>query len=82
VTIAGHRVDGLIGERLVLQIDGYGFHSSAEQRAKDIAHDRTLRLMGYTVLRYGYEQVLFAWEVAEHEVRMAIAQGLHLRVAV
>ncbi|WEO78784.1 DNA helicase [Cryobacterium sp. SO2] len=42
VMLDGHRVDGLIGERLVLQIDGFSFHSTAEQRRADIAHDRLL----------------------------------------
>lgn len=48
VWIAGHRVDLLIGDRLVLQIDG-GHHVGA-QRESDIAHDATLMLMGYHVI--------------------------------
>jgi very-short-patch-repair endonuclease len=78
VSIDGHRVDGLIGERLVLQTDGFSFHSSAEQRRADIAHDRRLALLGYTVLRYDYRQILFDWPRAETEILRAMAQGLHL----
>jgi very-short-patch-repair endonuclease len=55
IWIAGHRVDLLIGERLVLQIDG-GHHVGA-QRESDIAHDAALMLMGYHVIRVGYAQV-------------------------
>jgi very-short-patch-repair endonuclease len=78
VVIDGHRVDGLIGERLVLQTDGFSFHSSAEQRRADIAHDRRLALLGYTVLRYDYRQILFDWPAVETEILRAMAQGLHL----
>ncbi|SDH49346.1 Protein of unknown function [Microbacterium pygmaeum] len=76
--VAGRRVDGLIGSRLVIQIDGFEHHSDRRQRRADIAHDRALRLLGYTVLRYSYEDVMFAWPRVEAEIRAAIAQGLHL----
>jgi len=78
VMLDGHRVDGLIGDRLVLQSDGYRFHSSAEQRRADIAHDRRLVLLGYTVLRYDYKQILFEWPRIEAEILRAMAQGLHI----
>jgi very-short-patch-repair endonuclease len=78
VLIDGHRVDGLIGERLVLQTDGFSFHSSATQRGADIAHDRGLALLGYTVLRFDYRQILFDWPRVEAEILRAMAQGLHL----
>jgi len=79
IVIDGHSVDVLIGDRLVLQVDGYEFHRSPAQRRADIAHDRRLRLMGYTVLRVDYQQVLFGWETVEAEIRTALAQGLHHR---
>ncbi|MGO4783435.1 endonuclease domain-containing protein [Cryobacterium sp. W22_MBD10_FK3] len=78
VMLDGHKVDGLIGDRLVLQSDGFSFHSSAEQRRADIAHDRRLALLGYTVLRYDYRQILFDWARIESEILRAMAQGLHL----
>lgn len=78
VWILGRPVDGLIGERLVVQIDGYAFHSDARQRREDIAHDRALRLAGYTVLRFDYHQIVHGWPAVVAEVRRALAQGLHL----
>ncbi|TFD87136.1 DUF559 domain-containing protein [Cryobacterium lactosi] len=78
VMLDGHRVDGLIGHRLVLQTDGFSFHSTAGQRRSDIAHDRRLVLLGYTVLRYDYRQILFDWPRVEAEILHAMAQGLHL----
>lgn len=78
VAIDGHRVDGLIGERLVLQIDGFTYHRAPEQRRSDIAADRRLVLRGYTVLRVDYKQVLFEWPLVEREILASIARGLHL----
>lgn len=78
VEILGKRVDGLIGDRLVYQVDGFAFHREASQRRKDIAHDRRLALAGYTVLRFDYAQILFDWPTVEAEIRTALAQGVHL----
>jgi very-short-patch-repair endonuclease len=75
VWIAGHRVDFLIGERLVLQVDG-GHHVGA-QRSSDIALDARLMLLGYHVIRVGYEQVIERWEEVQDLVMRAVAQGLH-----
>ncbi|MEQ6898318.1 DUF559 domain-containing protein [Microbacterium sp. KR10-403] len=76
VWLYGHRVDFLIGERLVLQIDG-GHHVGA-QRAADIAHDTELMLRGYFVIRVGYDDVVNHWEDVQERILAAIAQGLHL----
>lgn len=73
--LAGHRVDFLIGERLVLQIDG-GHHIGA-QRDRDNRHDARLILSGYHVIRVGYAQVLHDWPAVQHDIMRAIAQGLH-----
>lgn len=73
--IAGHRVDFLIGERLVLQIDGA--HHVGRQRAEDIAHDALLTTLGYHVIRVGYAQVVDRWHTVQALVMHAVAQGLH-----
>ncbi|MDQ1123628.1 DUF559 domain-containing protein [Microbacterium trichothecenolyticum] len=72
----GHRVDLLIGERLVLQIDGA--HHVGEQRAEDIRHDALLTLNGYHVIRVGYRQIVDDWPSVQYLISRAIAQGLHL----
>jgi very-short-patch-repair endonuclease len=71
----GHRVDFLIGARLVLQIDG-GHHVDA-QRAADVAHDVELMLRGYHVIRVTYDQVVNHWPDVQERILRAIAQGLH-----
>lgn len=74
--IAGHRVDFLIGDRLVLQIDGG--HHVGRQRESDIRHDAQLMLLGYHVIRVGYRQVVDDWPAVQHLIVRAVAQGLHL----
>ncbi|MFB7842105.1 DUF559 domain-containing protein [Microbacterium sp. NPDC056052] len=73
--IAGHKVDALIGDRLVLQIDGA--HHVGAQRSEDIRHDAELRLMGYHVIRISYPQMMFEWPAVQDLIMRAVAQGLH-----
>lgn len=75
VWLAGHAVDFLIGDRLVLQIDG-GHHVGAQRRS-DIAHDAQLKLLGYNVIRVDYLQVVSQWQEVHDVIVRAIAQGLH-----
>ncbi len=76
IWIAGHRIDLLIGDRLVLQIDG-ATHTGA-QRDEDIAHDALLRLMGYHVIRVSYTHIVHRWHEVQDTIMRAVAQGLHL----
>lgn len=78
VIIDGHRVDALIGERLVVQLDGFEFHSEAKARRRDLRQDAALTLRGYTVLRFDYQQVMFDARYVMETLMNAIAQGLHL----
>lgn len=81
VLLAGHHVDFLIGSHLVVQIDGYGHHSSSADRTRDLAHDAELRLRGFTVLRFSYAQIIYGWPEVERILASAIARGLHLAPA-
>lgn len=74
--LLGHWVDVLVGDRLVIQIDG-GHHVGA-QRAEDIAHDAQLMLQGYYVVRIGYDQIMNDWPAVQAQIMSAVAQGLHL----
>ena len=73
--IEGHRVDFLIGDRLVIQIDG-GQHVG-RQRADDVAHDAELLLRGYHVIRVTYPQVIDDWPAVQDRISRAVGQGLH-----
>jgi very-short-patch-repair endonuclease len=76
VPLLGHRVDVLVGHRLVIQLDGWAHHQGAQRRS-DIAHDRRLRLAGYTVLRFDYHEIMENWPMVERQIVAAVAQGLH-----
>lgn len=76
VWVDGHPLDGLIGERLAVQIDGFAFHQARDRR-RDLRADARLALRGFTVLRFDYAQVLFDDGYVRETVMLAIAQGLH-----
>lgn len=77
VLIDGHRIDALIGERLIVQVDGFEFHSNPKDRRRDLRQDARLTLLGYTVLRFDYQQVMFDQGYVQETILNAIAQGLH-----
>ncbi|OYC98591.1 endonuclease domain-containing protein [Microbacterium sp. Yaish 1] len=75
VWLLGRPVDLLIGERLVVQIDGG--HHVGRQRAADIEHDARLMLHGYHVIRVTYAQVVDDWPHVHGLIATAVTQGLH-----
>lgn len=69
------RVDGLIGRRLVVELDSVAHHRDA---AKDRERDAKLSALGYRVLRFMYSHVMDDWPVVRAAVLAAIARGDHL----
>lgn len=74
--VHGHRVDFLIGDRLIVQIDGKQHEGT--QRTSDRVHDAGLAMRGYHVIRIGYAQVVHDWPGVESLILDAIARRLHL----
>lgn len=72
-----HRVDLLIGDRLVIECDSREFHSGWEQQAKDRKRDRELMALGYLVIRLTYHQVCFGWEAAFQDILAVVRAGRH-----
>lgn len=71
-------VDLLIGERLVLELDGKQWHVGAgyeEDRRRDLA----LVSLGYLVVRVSYRQVIENWPEVERRLLRIIRRGEHLR---
>ena len=52
------RVDFLIGDRLVIEADGYDWHGGREEFERDRERDRELVRRGYIVIRASYRQVI------------------------
>jgi len=79
VVIDGHPVDLLIGDRLVIQLDGKQHLKDPVQLARDRRQDRRLRQMGYTVLRYGYAEIVHGWDATLAQILACMGGGAHAR---
>jgi very-short-patch-repair endonuclease len=56
--VCGHEVDASWpGQRLVVELDGYGFHSHRAAFERDRRRDTALQLAGYRVLRITYRRI-------------------------
>lgn len=71
------RVDFVVGDRLVVEIDGAEFHTSREAFEEDRRRDAALRAAGYRVLRFSYVQVSGRWNEVEGAIAAAIGDGDH-----
>lgn len=71
VQIGPDRVDFVVGERLVVEVDGREFH----ERERDYARDARLSARGYRVMRFSYRQVMFEWREVEASLLAAVARG-------
>lgn len=72
-------VDLVVGTRLIIEVDGYEFHSSREQFEKDRERDRTAVELGYLVIRLTYHQVVHEWPAAEETIMDLVRRREHLK---
>ncbi|HEY9478029.1 MAG TPA: DUF559 domain-containing protein [Microbacteriaceae bacterium] len=72
------RVDILIGDRLVIELDGWEFHSNFEQFEEDRRRDAVLSALGYRVLRFSYVQVMHRRSEVMSAILASVARGDHL----
>jgi len=71
------RVDLLVGDRLVIEVDGARHHTGSEQFENDRRRDFELAMRGYLVLRLSYSMVVDDWEVTSRGILALIARGEH-----
>lgn len=77
VWIAGVRhVDLLVGDRLILELDGRAFHSGADFE-RDRTQDLELALRGYLVVRLSYRMVTADWDHTHRAVVELVRRRLH-----
>jgi very-short-patch-repair endonuclease len=72
------RVDVLIGDRLVVELDGRSHHVG-ENYETDRMRDLELFRQGYTIVRVSYRNVMFEWPAVEAAILTAVRRGDHLR---
>jgi very-short-patch-repair endonuclease len=70
------RVDILVGDRLVIELDGIGFHSGDAVK-RDRRRDLALHGLGYIVLRVDYGQVMEEWDKVEEVIRAYVSRNEH-----
>lgn len=77
--VGPYRLDFLVGERLVIEIDGFEFHADQQSFRRDRERDRYLELRGYRVLRFTAAEVLYDWDACEAEILAAVRARIHRR---
>lgn len=75
------RVDGLIGDRLIIEYDGRAHHSDDAAFANDRRRDRVAVVKDYLVLRLTYADVLWGWPAVARDVRRIVDRSAHLWAA-
>lgn len=75
------RVDFLIGDRLIIEVDGRANHDDASHRHKDLVRDANAAAWGYTTLRFDYALVVRDWELVESAILAQVEAGRHVHPA-
>jgi very-short-patch-repair endonuclease len=73
VLVEGERVDAVWErERVIVEVDGYGYHRGRRQFGVDRRRDRKLQLAGYQVFRYTYDDLDHHARTVAAEIREAL----------
>ncbi|SIO15798.1 endonuclease domain-containing protein [Agromyces cerinus] len=72
------RVDFVLGDRLILEVDGRPGHEDAESRHKDLVRDAVAAAHGYDTLRFDYALVVHDWPAVEAAILEKCRRGLHI----
>lgn len=67
------RVDFLVNGVLVIEADGDAYHSSRQERTRDRRRNNVATTRGYSVLRFGYEDVMFHREEVLAQIRAVLS---------
>ncbi len=71
------RVDLVIGDRLIIELDGREHHASEVAFALDRRRDAAAAAQGFRTLRFSYAQVIHEWDSVEAAILSVIESGLH-----
>jgi very-short-patch-repair endonuclease len=72
------RVDFVIGERLIVEVDGARYHTDRERFESDRRRDAYASASGHRALRFSFRQVTERWPEVESAIWAAIARGDHV----
>ncbi|MFW0795275.1 hypothetical protein AAFP30_15785 [Gordonia sp. CPCC 205515] len=71
------RVDLLVGDCLILEIDSEEYHRTAEQYETDRRRDRKATRLGYLTVRLTYKMVTADWADAEEDILAIVRERRH-----
>jgi very-short-patch-repair endonuclease len=71
------RVDMLIGDRLIVEVDGREWHDDSDAYLADRARDLAAHLQGYVTVRLAPHHIVHEWAWAEHVLTAMVARGEH-----
>ncbi|MET0812459.1 MAG: DUF559 domain-containing protein [Microbacterium sp.] len=71
-------VDFLIGDRLIVEVDGRANHDDASHRHRDLMRDANATMWGFVTLRFDYAMIVHDWQTVEQAIFAAVDRGLHL----
>ncbi len=72
------RVDLLIGDRLIVELDGREYHGLDDSRHRDLCRDANAAIWDYATLRFDYAMVMHDWDLVEAAIRAQVTAGRHL----
>lgn len=75
VRFGSYRVDLLVPDRVVVEVDGREFHDDRTRFERDRRRAAELTRLGLHVLHFSYSQVMYDWPRCLAAVRTAIAAG-------
>ncbi len=71
-------VDFVIGDRLIVELDGKANHGDGPLRHKDLVRDAAAASRDYVTLRFDFAQVIYDWGTVEAAVVAQVSAGRHL----
>lgn len=72
------RVDLVIGDRLIIELDGRQNHADAPRRHIDLVRDAIAAGLGFETLRFDYAMVMHDWSTVLATVLAKVDAGAHL----
>jgi very-short-patch-repair endonuclease len=73
------RVDFVVGNRLVIEVDGQAWHDTASQFELDRERDARLVAQGYLVMRFSYRRVMSDMAEVERRILAVVRARDHVR---
>jgi len=66
------RVDFVVGDRLIIEVDGKENHAGGDRRHADMVRDAAASRLGYETLRFTYAQIIHDWPAVQAAILAAM----------